>query len=223
MLAVHSMAFSQTMEFRLGMFQGANKIFLEAGLRDTRVGHASAVGATFKFRGRKARISFEPSLLIEKNVYCSRLNDDVFIKVKQRGLTIMPTAGLLVSEHVTLKAGFFVESIFLSDLGVEYKKNSSYYQFSNPDLYRTYSPNTLQAGVMAGLSVALGEKKRVAFSIVLQQFAVPFLSSDYTLTLATPTQNKPVFNNRSKASIVMAGLEIKITKKPRPVKTEEQE
>jgi hypothetical protein len=207
---------AQEKSLRLELLQGMNRTFVGENVSDTKFGYSGAVGISFKYKKKKSAISFEPQLLLTKNSYRFRVNDEYTVKIRQRHLSLMPIAGIAISENVTIRTGLFVNLGDASDVLLVYRANSSYQSVGREELYRSYLPNMVQAGFLVGVSFCLGEKKRWYFNILLQQFGNSFLAADYSLDLHVFNEPaKTSFSSKARPTILLVGFNYTLPKRPK--------
>ncbi len=212
-ISVHA----QKNEFKVALVQGINKTLLRQQY-DTRIGYNSSVGITFKHSIKNSKVTFEPSLLLIHQAFYSKFDNYLTVKNTQVGFNLIITAGFLLNKKMTLKTGLFNQIINSSRIQLTSNYNSAYYSYSNSYLYQNYDPNKLQAGLITALSICIGKSKKTYIDIILQQFATSFLNADYHIIQpSNSSNNKLIFSNKSKPTVVSAALLIKLIKKTKAI------
>jgi hypothetical protein len=203
--------------------QGINYTFIGNSPNKTKVGHNSSYGIMMKFQNKTSAISFEPYLLFTKNVWHPVVEPYLKVKCWQLMLDLAPVAGVRINENVVFNTGFFMQMLTADALELVSKSNG-YFGTSYSELYTGYHAQKLQAGIIAGISCAIGKKKRTYFTLRIRQYATSPVSEDFTFTLKSlPQEGGVIYSRKAKPTVLFAGIDFFLLKKKKKVNEEEEE
>jgi hypothetical protein len=208
-VALSSISAQQSL-LRLEILQGANKSFVGDAAEGKHLGPSAGYGVSYFYRKKKSAISFEPQIIVPINNYIFHINHDCDLQIRQRVLSFMPMAGILVAKNITLKTGFFINTSEVSKLSLVYYQGPT--TTVGTDNWNYY-PNRIQAGFLVGMSAGLGQKKMWNFNLLLEQFANAIIEKDIELqgvTFKEPYNS--VFSRKCKPTLILLGLSYVVKK-----------
>ncbi len=193
--------------------QGINYTFIGNSPNKCQVGHNSSYGVMMKFQNKTSAISFEPYLLFTKNVIHPVVEPYLKVKCWQLMLDLAPVAGVRIHEDLFFNTGFFMQMLTADALEIVSKSNG-YVGTSYNELYTGYYPQKIQAGIIAGISCAIGKKKRTYFTLRIRQYATSPVSDDFTFTLKPlPQEGSVIYSRKAKPTVLFVGIDFFLLKK----------
>jgi hypothetical protein len=218
------MAYSaQEKSLRIELVQGINRTLTGEKMADTRFGHSGGIGVSFKYRKSRSAISFEPQIMVTKNSYFFKVNNEYKLKFSQRHISFMPIAGIAISKKVTVRTGLFFNVGNATNVALVYRNGTDYFSIGRSEIDRNYFPNLWQAGIVAGVSFALGEKNNWHINLLFQQFGNSFLAKPYSLDVNSFTvPYKNTVSSRARPTVFWVGLNYALPKASAKQKSERE-
>ncbi|MGZ3884650.1 MAG: hypothetical protein ACXVP0_03110 [Bacteroidia bacterium] len=210
-------SFAQSYEARIGVSQGLNAVMIGASPGSWHPGQSTALAGTFNLKPKQSPIYCCASLAYMYHSFSSNVNKFLLLSYPQSSWHLSLQMALALKNHLSLRAGLFVQhgvpdnkyKLFLTD-----KSGTGTYSNGFSDLSDGYKPSPLQAGILAGVTIGLGEKEIVAIDIQLQQYLSPITGADYSLMLPfSPGSRQLLISVHARPTVLLAGLSFKINTK----------
>jgi hypothetical protein len=200
---------------------GINKINSASVIN--KIGNSKCFGLSGDINSRGQSFHFLPSLTISNHNYYSKGDEISILKLKQRVGNLNLLVGIKIAKGTILKSGFFISSLFVNTLALEYiQKRSlgSSGHYSSNDLLKEYYPKQLQPGIIIGLLKSIDKKGKFNLDIQLQQNAVSILKENFFWENSAGDRQL-IFSKKSLPMFLTIGLCIKLNVKRYFVKSDE--
>ncbi|MCC6371346.1 MAG: hypothetical protein IT236_10105 [Bacteroidia bacterium] len=206
---------SQTTRFNL--IAGAGPlVFIGTQRADYFIGSSRNIGVNLLIAKKRQAFIFKPALLLINNGYNTAASIyETHTRVEQKLICLSTEAMMKISKRQYLKAGLFAGLLRRTQVDVVYSTTgSSYYAYSNNDLYKHYVPTEFQAGVSIGWYLPITTNKRdFAIDFTIWQYGTPPVSKNFMNPDPLGSTTKPVMSVNHRPTVFFINFEMALRKK----------
>lgn len=195
--------------------QGINRTFIRNEGQESLLGYSYDMRLFYRFQKRGSGIFIEPSLWFGKNTLRARATDDLNVNMRQFGLGIQASGGVLIAESTYLKVGVLGH---MTNYPLVEVVSETGLHLGHSAFHEHFNPRPFLAAMTFGVGGSPGGSRMLELHLTIHQYLTPALLEPYVLD-ALPSNDKEIFNAKALSTVLLGGMTFKFV---RPKKVVEE-